>query len=105
MEVPWGMAFTSEDRMLVTERPGRVRIIENGILKPIPLHIFPEVSTRGEEGLMSIELDPEYEENKWIYFSSAYEKDGNLVVKVSRFRDAGDRLEDEFIVIDDVSGN
>lgn len=102
LEVPWAIAFTSDNRMLVTERPGRLRVIENGVLAEDPLHIFSEVSSTGEEGLMSVELDPDYESNKWIYLSWAYLKEGEMKVKVVRFTDAGDQIEDETIIIDNL---
>jgi len=99
LEVPWGMVFTSPQRMLITERPGRLRVVENGILDPEPLHVFPEVSSTGEEGLMSVELDPDYLNNRWLYFSLAYLKEGEMKVKVVRFYDAGDKLEEEKTIV------
>lgn len=102
LEIPWSMAFTSPERMLVTERPGRLRIIENGKLKEEPLHVFPEASTTGEEGLMSIALDPNYVRNKWIYVSLAYQKGDAMKVKVLRFVDKKDHLEEESVIIDDL---
>jgi glucose/arabinose dehydrogenase len=102
LEVPWGMAFTSPTRVLVTERPGRLRVIENEVLSPEPLHVFEEVSSTGEEGLMSVELDLDYENNKWIYFSMAYQKNQEMKVKVVRFEDDGDSLTEETIIIDNL---
>lgn len=103
LEVPWSIAFTSPERMLVTERPGRLRVIEKGVLKEEPLHVFHEVSSTGEEGLMSITIDPNYERNRWIYLSLAYEKeDEGMKVKVLRFVDKQNRLEEESVIIDDL---
>jgi glucose/arabinose dehydrogenase len=102
MQIPWSIAFTSENRMLVTERPGRVRVIENGKLASKPLRTFPEVSTTGEEGLMSLALDPNYEANKHIYISLAYGSGDDLKVKVVRFTDNGNELVDDKIVIDNI---
>jgi glucose/arabinose dehydrogenase len=94
LEVPWGIAFTSPTRMLVTERPGRIRIIENGQLLEKPLHTFPEVSTGGEEGLMSITLHPRYAENKFVYASYAFQTERGMWVEVVRFKDSGDSISD-----------
>ncbi|MEK7524706.1 MAG: PQQ-dependent sugar dehydrogenase [Patescibacteria group bacterium] len=102
LEVPWSIAFTSEDRMLVTERPGRLRVIQNEVLLPQPLHVFPEVSTVGEEGLMSVVLDPEYDQSRFIYVSLAYKKDDGMAVKILRFRDGGSQLIDEKIILDGI---
>lgn len=99
LEVPWGIAFTSSVRMLVTERPGRIRIIEDGVLRETPLHTFPEVSTGGEEGLMSITLHPQYADNKFVYTSYAYmserglpDRQAGMWVDVIRFKDEGDSI-------------
>lgn len=102
LEVPWSIVFTSSNRMLVTERPGRLRVIENGKLREEPLHVFPEVSTIGEEGLMSIVLDPDYNKNKFIYASLAYESERGMFVKVVRFTDEETSLADETIILDGI---
>src|SRR5437867_4409556 len=72
MYVPWSIVFTSPDRCLVTERNGKLRVIENGKLLGQPLKEFSEVSTESEEGLMGLTLDPDYKSNKLIYLSYAY---------------------------------
>ena len=100
--VPWSIVFTSADRMLVTERNGKLRIIKNGKLEEKPLKIFEEVSSNGEEGLMGLALDPEYKVNKYIYVSYAYGASDKMSVKVVRFKDDGDRLSDEKIIIDNL---
>jgi glucose/arabinose dehydrogenase len=102
--VPWSIVFTDSLRMLVTERNGKLRIIENGKLLDNPLKIFEEVSSGGEEeGLMGLALDPDYINNKFIYISYAYKKDeDNLKVKVVRFTDKGYNLSDEKIIIDNL---
>ena len=94
LEVPWSIVFTSKDRMLVTERPGRVRVVENGQLRKEPLHVFRDVVSRSEIGLMGLALHPEYAKNKLLYISYGLERGGNLVVDVVRFRDAGTSLAD-----------
>lgn len=100
--VPWSIVFTSPERMLVTERNGRIRIIKNGILEDSPLKSFDNVSSRGEEGLMGLTLDPDYENNKFIYISYAYDSGDELEVKVIRYKDNGNELTDEKILIDNI---
>ena len=100
--VPWGMVFTSGDRLLVTERPGRIRVVLNGELQAEPLHTFPEVTSEGEDGLMGITLGPDYENNKYIYLCLAYEKEGKKLDKVIRLTDEGSQLIGERIVLDDI---
>jgi aldose sugar dehydrogenase len=74
LENPWGMAFLPDNRILVTERPGRIRIIENGNLLEEPVQGVPEVFAQGQGGLLDIQLHPDYDQNGWIYFS--YSKPG-----------------------------
>lgn len=102
--VVWSIIFTSPDRMLFTERNGKLRVIENGKLIDKPLKEFEEVSSKGEEGLMGLVADPDYEKNKFIYVSYAYvnNESDEMKVKVVRFKDNGDDLSDEKIIIDDL---
>lgn len=92
LEVPWSIVFTSPTRILVSERPGRIRVIENGVLLEKPLHTFTEVSVGGEEGLMSLALHPQYAENKFVYASYAFMTERGMWVEVVRFRDDGDSI-------------
>lgn len=98
--VPWSIVFTDPDRILITERNGKLRIIQNGILSEKPLKVFEEVSSNGEEGLMGLALDPDYKENKFIYLSYAYGGSDKMSVKVVRYKDEGDKLSDEKTVMD-----
>ncbi len=69
-DVPWSFVFLPDGRILVTERPGRLRVIEaNGKLHPDPIAGLPFVVPHDEGGLMSMALDPDYAENGWIYLS------------------------------------
>lgn len=110
LEVPWSIVFTSENRTLVSERPGRIRVIENGTLLETPLHIFPEVVSRAEEGLMSLALHPQYASNKFVYAVYAFThfpevgsrgtENRPLYVKVVRFRDNGDSISNIITILD-----
>ena len=102
LEVPWSIAFTSPTRMLVTERPGRIRVIEKGELRAQPLHVFSEVVSDAEEGLMGMTLDPAYEQNHYLYVALAYQSGGTIRDKVMRFTDEGNRLSNPQTVIDDI---
>jgi aldose sugar dehydrogenase len=66
---PWAIAFLPEGGMLVTERPGRIRVIRNGVLDPTPIAGVPRVRTDGNGGLMDIALHPRFAENRLIYFT------------------------------------
>ncbi|MDQ3021290.1 MAG: PQQ-dependent sugar dehydrogenase [Bacteroidota bacterium] len=100
--VPWSIVFTDNSRMLVTERDGKLRVIQNAKLLDKPLKIFEEVASNGEEGLMGLALDPDYKNNRYIYVSYAYEKGDVLTVKVVRFKDNGESLSEEKLIIDNL---
>ena len=59
LEVPWGVAFLPNNEMLVTERPGRVRLVQNGKLRTQSVATI-DVSDRGEGGLLGIAVHPEF---------------------------------------------
>jgi aldose sugar dehydrogenase len=71
---PWGMTWLPSGEMLVTERPGRLRIVRNGTLDPTPISGLPRMHVRGLAGLLDVALHPKFAANKLIYFS--YVKDG-----------------------------
>jgi len=73
LEHPWSMAFLPDGRMLVTERVGRLRIIEpDGSLNPQPVGGLPEGFVASQAGLMEVMLDPDFASNQQLYFSYAY---------------------------------
>ena len=71
IETPWGLAFLPDGRLLVTERPGRIRVVENGKLLPEPVKGTPKVWEKQDGGLLDIEVHPQYSKNGWIYISYA----------------------------------
>jgi glucose/arabinose dehydrogenase len=66
---PWSMAFLPEGAILIAERPGRLRIVRNGVLDPQPVPGLPAVQAQGLAGLMDLALHPRFAENKFIYFT------------------------------------
>ena len=100
--VPWSLVWTDSHRLLVTERNGAIRVIENDVLKPQPLKTFPEVSKTGEEGLMGLARDPNYVDNHLIYTAVAYTKNKKIVVKIVRFKDENIKTSDDTIIFDDI---
>jgi aldose sugar dehydrogenase len=72
---PWSLAFLPDGSMLVTERPGRLRMIRDGKLDPRPISGVPAVRTIGNSGLMDVALHPQFAENKLVYLT--YTKPGD----------------------------
>jgi glucose/arabinose dehydrogenase len=98
LDHPWGMAFLPDGRMLVTERPGRMRIVgPDGRLSP-PLEGVPQVHARGQGGLLGVALDPDFEKNRRIYFSYAEPGEGGAGTAVARARLGEGRLEDVSVI-------
>ena len=102
LEVPWSIAFSSPSRMLVTERPGRIRVVENGSLKAAPLAVISDAESSGETGLMGLALAPDYEKSRWVYVSYAYSAPGGPRVRVVRFHDDGFGLSDRRVLLDGI---
>ena len=69
LEHPWSLAFLPDGSILVTERPGRLRIVRNGVLDPKPIGGLPDIRTKGIGGLMDIALHPRFAENQLVYFA------------------------------------
>ena len=68
LENPWSLAFLPDGRMLVTERPGRMRIVNRDGALGAPLANVPAVVARGQGGLLDVVLDPQFTANRAIYF-------------------------------------
>jgi len=84
LEHPWGLAFLPDGRMLVTERPGPLRIVErDGRISP-PLAGVPDVQAVGQGGLLDVALDPKFGENRRVYLSYAEPGEGGAGTAVAR---------------------
>jgi aldose sugar dehydrogenase len=69
LETPWGLAFLPDGRLLVTERPGRLRIIDQGKLVPEAVQGTPKVWERQDSGMLDVAIHPQYAKNGWIYLA------------------------------------
>src|SRR5262245_18855797 len=98
LEHPWGIAFLPDGRMLVTERPGRIRIVDKDGHLSAPIAGMPKVYARGEGGLLDLTLDPNFASNSLIYFAFAEPGAGGAATSVARAKLAGDRLEDLAVI-------
>jgi aldose sugar dehydrogenase len=96
LEHPWGLAFLPDGRMLVTEKPGRLRIVSPDGAVSEPITGVPKVDARGQGGLLDIALDPDFDRNRLVYVSYAERgEDGNsTAVARARLSDDGASLSD-----------
>jgi glucose/arabinose dehydrogenase len=105
LEVPWAIAFAPDGRVFITERPGRVRVIEQGRLRPEPVATVREVASAEESGLMDLTLHPQFASNHYLYLAYAYQ-DANpgagQRVRVMRFRETAGALADPQVIIENI---
>jgi len=92
LENPWSIAFLPGGDMLVTERPGRLRIIRQGKLLTNPVLGVPEVFAEGQGGLFDVRLHPDFASNHLLYLSYAKSNTGGSTTMVIRARFENDRL-------------
>ena len=98
LEHHWGMAFLPDGRMLVTERPGRLRIVSADGTKSPPVEGVPRVFAHGQGGLLDVALDPAYATNNLIYLSYAEPGTGGGGTAVARGRLERNRLVDLTVI-------
>jgi glucose/arabinose dehydrogenase len=99
LEHPWGLAFLPDGRMLVTERPGRLRIVGRDGRLSEPLAGVPQVLARGQGGLLDVALDPRFADNRLVYLSYAEPGEGGTAgTAVARGRLGEGRLEDVRVI-------
>src|SRR5690349_15507629 len=92
---PWGLAFLPDGRMLVTERPGRLRIVSANGQVSAPIAGLPAVHARGQGGLLDVALDPDFAANRFVYVSFAEDRANGNGTSVARGRldEAAERLD------------
>src|SRR4029077_19609543 len=98
LDHPWGIAFVPDGSMLVTERPGRLRVIRSGVVDPTPIGPLPAMLATGLGGALDVILHPQFATNRLIYIAYSKPQDGavgNATTAVYRARwDGGSTLAD-----------
>lgn len=106
LDTPWAIAFTPDGKIFLTERRGRIRVIDKGQLQPEPWMTI-DVAASGEAGLLGLALDPRFSQNSWLYVAYTYRNGArSLRNRLVRLRDdpkTGKGTLDK-ILIDDVAG-
>ncbi len=101
LQNPWSLAFLPDNRMLVTEKPGRLRIVSADGSLSEPIKGLPRISARGQGGLLDVALDPDFGRNRLIYMSFAEDrgegKNGTSVAR-ARLSQDGTALEDTQVI-------
>jgi glucose/arabinose dehydrogenase len=94
LEQPWSLAFLPEGTMLITERPGRLRVVRHGVLDPEPVAGLPDIKADGLQGLMDVVLHPQFAENRWLYFTYHKPEGGDAAVTLARGTWNGTAIDD-----------
>jgi glucose/arabinose dehydrogenase len=106
LEIPWSMAFAPDGRLFVTERPGRVRILDLVTRGSELALTLDDVYTVGEAGLLGLALDPQFAQTRFVYlYYSARTPSGGGVNRVVRYREAGSRLGERAVLLDGIPGS
>ncbi len=118
LEVPWSLVFLPDGRALVSERPGRIRLVRNGRLADRPYASFATVDgsgadlasgflgffVGGEGGLMGLAVHPRFPVEPYIYAMHTYEGAAGVANRVVRLRDEGDRGRFDRVILDGIPG-
>lgn len=100
LQTPWEIAFLPDGRLLVTERPGSLTLVEPGGSQIT----ISDVYERSESGLLGLALHPEFEQNQLLYLYLTYQENGNMFNRVERYRFDGSTLIDREVIIDQIPG-
>jgi glucose/arabinose dehydrogenase len=92
LDQPWAIAFIDAQRWLITERPGKLRLVVDGVLREAPLDGVPEVYAAGQGGLLEVVVDPDFADNQRIYLSYAHGNPKANATRVVRARLQNERL-------------
>ena len=87
LDTPWAIDFAPDGRIFITERPGRIRIVKGSQLQAEPWMTL-DVAETGESGLLGLALDPQFEQNRYVYVAYSSRTNGNRFVnRLVRLRD------------------
>lgn len=98
LELPWAIAFLPDGRALVTERPGRLRLIEGDHMLDEPISGVPEVSVGGHSGLLDVLVDRDFPNTRRIFLSYMHGGPDGLTIRIVRARLDGMALEDKQVI-------
>jgi aldose sugar dehydrogenase len=102
LEHPWALAFLPDGRWLVTERPGRLRLVKDGQLDPRPVEGLPAIASYGQGGLLDVAVHPRFATEGWVYLAYAAAGEGGVSsgvgTEVLRGRLRDHRLEDVQVI-------
>lgn len=100
LKIPWDIRVLPDDRILITERPGNVILLEDKVVYQVH-----NVEPIGEGGLLGLELSPNFEQDQYVYLYYTYKENNQIMNKVSRFTFENDTFKDEKVILDQIPGS
>ncbi len=100
LEHPWSIAWLPDGAMLVTERPGRLRIVRDGVLDPTPIAGVPQVFAVSQGGLLDVSVHPRFAENRWIYLTYSHGDRSANRTRIARARLENNTLRDLKVIFE-----
>ncbi len=106
LDTPWALAFLPDGSFLITERPGRVRLVtSNGQLQEEPVAVLEKVKEIGEGGLLGIALHPDFANNHFVYLYYTFQGEaGETLNRVVRMTLENMKLQAEEVIVDNIPG-
>ncbi|MBK5297292.1 MAG: PQQ-dependent sugar dehydrogenase [Vicinamibacteria bacterium] len=102
LQIPWSLAFTPDGRLLISERPGRVRVYQNGTLLAEPALTLSDAFTTGESGILGLAVHPDFATNHFVYLTYTANGLRGPIARLMRFREVDNRLAEGVVLLDDV---
>ncbi|MFN3396388.1 MAG: PQQ-dependent sugar dehydrogenase [Thermodesulfovibrionales bacterium] len=104
LEIPWSLIFLPDRRAIVSERPGRIRLIKDGKIQKEPYAVIDNVLHIGEGGLMGLAAHPDFPQKPYIYAMHTYKKGDSIFNRVIRLKDCGTFGRFDMVIIDGIPG-
>lgn len=105
LQIPWSLAFAPDGRLFVTERPGRVRVLNLAASTSEVALTLDDVFAQGEAGLLGVTLDPDFSSNRFVYVYYSARVGGGAANRVVRYREVAGRLAEAAVLLDNIPAN
>lgn len=102
LQIPWSLAFAPDGRLFFTERPGRVRIIADGLLLAAPALTLDDVFASGEAGALGLALHPNFAANRFVYVLYTAVTTAGPRNRLVRYRESNNQLADRAVLIENI---
>jgi len=105
LESPWAVVPMPDGRVFITERPGRLRVVQNRAMRATPVSGVPRVSNQGQGGLLDMALHPDYGSNRLVYLAYTIDSDAGLMTRIARFKETPQGLKDMKVIFPGFPGS